>query len=280
MRQPEAYERFRGLHARPEGFVMPKAWDGASAVLLRQAGFAALGTSSLAIAFALGRLDGVAAVSREQAVANGALLAGVAGLPVNGDLEDGFGPDPQDCVDTVEAAIAAGLAGLGIEDTTARADQPIHDFDHAVARIRAAASVAKGRILLTGRTDNFLHGRPDLDDTIRRLVAFAEAGADVLYAPALPDLDAIRAVVRAVAPKPVNVLIGPASGPVPLADLIACGVKRVSLGGALYRRAMAGLAEAARTLATGDLGGTVRPALPGSAIATLLTAPVGPASAR
>ena len=280
MRQPEAYERFRGLHALPEGFVMPNAWDGASAVLLRQAGFAALGTSSLAIAFALGRLDGVAAVSREQAVANGALLAGVAGLPVNGDLEDGFGPDPQDCVDTVESAIAAGLAGLGIEDTTARADQPIHDFDHAVARIRAAASVAKGRILLTGRTDNFLHGRPDLDDTIRRLVAFAEAGADVLYAPALPDLDAIRAVVRAVAPKPVNVLIGPASGPVPLADLIACGVKRVSLGGALYRRAMAGLAEAARTLATGDLGGTVRPALPGSAIATLLTAPVGPASAR
>lgn len=271
MRQPEAYQRFKALHEAPEGFVMPNAWDGASAVLLRRAGFRALGTSSLAIAFGLGRLDGAAAVSRELALANGSLLADVSGLPVNGDLEDGFGPDPQDCADTVEAAIAAGLAGLGIEDTTARPERPIHDFDHAVARIRAAARAAKGRILLTGRTDNFLHGRPDLDDTIRRLVAFADAGADVLYAPGLPDLDAIRAVIRAVAPKPVNVLIGPASGPVPLADLLGCGAKRVSLGGALYRRAMAGLADAARSLAAGDMAGAVGPALPGREIAALLT---------
>jgi 2-methylisocitrate lyase-like PEP mutase family enzyme len=270
MRQPEAYERFKLLHEAPEGFVMPNAWDGASAVLLRQAGFLSLGTSSLAIAFAAGRLDGRAAVSRAEALANGTLLAEVAGLPVNGDLEDGYGPDPQDCVDTVEAAIAAGLAGLGIEDTTARADRPIHEFDHAVARVRAAARAARGRILLTARTDNFLHGRPDLDDTIRRLVAFAEAGADVLYAPALPDLDAVRAVIRAVAPRPVNVLIGPASGPVPLAELLACGVRRMSLGGALYRRAMAGLADAARELAAGDIAGAVRPALPGGAIAGLL----------
>jgi 2-methylisocitrate lyase-like PEP mutase family enzyme len=270
MRQSEAYERFRALHDAPRGFVMPNAWDGASAVLLKQAGFQALGTSSLAIAFAQGRLDGVAAVSREAACANGTLLAAVSGLPVNGDLEDGFGPDPQDCAETVEAAIAAGLAGLGIEDTTADPARPIHDFDHAVARMRAAAQAAKGRILLTGRTDNFLHGRPDLDDTIRRLVAFADAGADVLYAPALPDLDAIRAVVRAVAPKPVNVLIGPASGPVPLATLLDLGVKRVSLGGALYRRAMAGLADAANAMAAGDLAAAVGPALPGKAIAGLL----------
>lgn len=277
MRQPEAHERFRALHDAPRGFVMPNAWDGASAVLLRQAGFPALGTSSLAIAFALGRHDGVAAVSREIACANGGLLAAVSGLPVNGDLEDGFGPDPQDCVDTVEAAIAAGLAGLGIEDTTADPARPIHDFDHAVARVRAAARAAKGRILLTGRTDNFLHGRPDLDDTIRRLVAFADAGADVLYAPALPDLDAIRAVIRAVAPKPVNVLIGPASGPVPLDALLDLGVRRVSLGGVLYRRAMAGLDDAARALARGDVAAAVGPALPGKAIAALLS-PRGPAA--
>jgi 2-methylisocitrate lyase-like PEP mutase family enzyme len=270
MRQSDAHERFRALHEAPRGFVMPNAWDGASAVLLKQAGFPALGTSSLAIAFALGRLDGVAAVSREMACANGTLLAAVSGLPVNGDLEDGFGPDPRHCVETVEAAIAAGLAGLGIEDTTADPARPIHDFDHAVARVRAAARAAKGRILLTGRTDNFLHGRPDLDDTIRRLVAFADAGADVLYAPALPDLDAIRAVVRAVAPKPVNVLIGPASGPMPLATLLELGVKRVSLGGALYRRAMAGLANAAKAMAAGDLAAAVAPALPGKTIAALL----------
>lgn len=271
MRQVEAYERFRALHDAPRGFVMPNAWDGASAVLLREAGFAALGTSSLAIAFAAGRLDGVAAVSREAAVANGALLGHVSGLPVNGDLEDGYGPDPEDCVATVEAAIAAGLAGLGIEDTTARPERPIHDFDHAVARVAAAARAAKGRILLTGRTDNFLHGRPDLDDTIRRLVAFADAGADVLYAPALPDLDAVRAVVRAVSPKPVNVLIGPASGPVPLEVLLDAGVKRVSLGGALYRRALAGLADAARAMSAGDLAAAVGPALPGRTVAGWLS---------
>jgi 2-methylisocitrate lyase-like PEP mutase family enzyme len=277
MRQAEAYERFRALHEAPRGFVMPNAWDGASAVLLKQAGFPALGTSSLAIAFALGRLDGVAAVSRGIACANGTLLAQVSGLPVNGDLEDGFGPDPRDCVDTVEAAIAAGLAGLGIEDTTADPARPIHDFDHAVARVRAAARAAKGRILLTGRTDNFLHGRPDLDDTIRRLVAFADAGADVLYAPALPDLDAVRAVIRAVSPRPVNVLIGPADGPVPLDALLDLGVARVSLGGALYRRAMAGLADAAKAMAEGDLAAAIGPALPGRAIAALL-APGGRAA--
>jgi 2-methylisocitrate lyase-like PEP mutase family enzyme len=251
--QPAAYERFRALHLQLQAFVMPNAWDGASAVLLREAGFPALGTTSLGIAFALGRLDGVHAISLAQAVENGTLLGRVSGLPVNGDLEDGFGPDPEHCVATVEAAIAGGLAGLGIEDTTADPAEPIHGFDHAVARMRAAAAAAKGRIVLTGRTDNFLHGRPDLDDTIRRLVAFAEVGADVLYAPALPDMDAVRAVVRAVSPKPVNVLIGPRSGAVPLAELEAAGVRRVSLGGALYRRAMAAVKSAAAELRAGDL---------------------------
>jgi len=172
---------------------------------------------------------------------------------VNGDLEGGFGPDPADCAETVEAAIAGGLAGVGIEDTTADPARPIHDFDHAVARIRAAAAAARGRIVLTGRTDNFVHGRRDLDDTIRRLVAFAEAGADVLYAPGLPDMDAIRAVVRAVAPKPVNVLLGPRVRGIPLAELEAAGVRRVSVGGALYRKAMATVAAMGEALRNGDL---------------------------
>ena len=269
MNQQAVYERFRALHERPGAFIMPNAWDGASAVLLKRAGFEALGSSSIAIAFALGRQDGRHAVSREVAVSNAALLGDLTGLPVNGDLEDGFGPDPEDCALTVRAAIEAGLAGLGIEDTTADPDHPIHSFDAAVARVKAAAQAANGRILLTGRTDNFINGRPDLEDTIRRLVAFAEAGADVLFAPGLPDLEAIRKVVRAVAPKPVNVVVGPASGLVSLATLSEAGVRRVSLGGSLYRRAMAGLVESATALARGDIAAAVK-GVPSTEIARLL----------
>jgi 2-methylisocitrate lyase-like PEP mutase family enzyme len=263
----EHYEQFRALHERPGAFVMPNAWDGASAVLLKRAGFEALGSSSFAIAAAMGRQDGAHAVSLADSIANAALLSRVTGLPVNGDLEDGYGPTPEDCVATVEAAVAGGLAGLGIEDTTADPARPIHDFDAAVARVRAAALAARGRILLTARADNFLNGRPDLDDTIRRLTAFAEVGADVLYAPGLPDMATISAVVRAVAPKPVNVLIGPG---VQLAELAASGVRRVSLGAALYRRAMGGLVAAAEALRAGDLPAAVRGTVPGGDIVELL----------
>ena len=245
-----AYETFRDLHASI--FVMPNPWDGGSAVLLKREGFAALASTSAGLAFGLGYPDGAAALDRAVSIEHAAMLARLTGLPVNGDLEDGFGPSPEDCVATVEASIAAGLAGLGIEDTTADAAHPIHDFDHAVARVAAAARAAKGRVLLTGRTDNFLHGRPDLEDTIRRLVAFAEVGADVLYAPGLPDMASFEAVVRAVAPRPVNVMMGPRSGMVSLAVLEAAGVKRVSLGGALYRVAMGGLLGAARRLKAGE----------------------------
>jgi 2-methylisocitrate lyase-like PEP mutase family enzyme len=263
----EAYERFRALHEGKRAFVMPNAWDGASAALLARVGFEALGSTSLGLAFSLGRQDGRHAVTRDEAVAHAALLSRASGLPVNGDLEDGFGPTPEDCVATVEAAIAAGLAGLGIEDTTADPERPIWDFDAAVTRIAAAARAARGRIVLTGRTDNYLHGREDLDDTIARLTAFAQAGADVLYAPGLPDMDAIRAVVRAVAPKPVNVLIGPEE-PVALAELEAAGVRRVSVGGALYRSVMTSLANTARALRAGNLS-VVTGAIPGREIAAL-----------
>lgn len=267
--QTEMYERFRALHDGSSAFVMPNAWDGASAVLLKRAGFESLASTSLGLAFSLGRQDGSHAVSREEAIAHAGFLSRMSGLPVNGDLEDGFGARPVDCEATVQAAIGAGLAGLGIEDTTADPARPIHDFDAAVARVRAAAKVARGRIVLTGRTDNFINDRPDLDDTIRRLTAFAEAGADVLYAPGLPTMDAIVAVVRAVAPKPVNVLIGPEHGAASLAELSAAGVRRVSVGGALYRVAMSALAEAAASLRRGELT-AVRGAIPGSEIAALL----------
>jgi 2-methylisocitrate lyase-like PEP mutase family enzyme len=275
--QAASYERFLALHSAPGAFVMPNAWDGASAALLKQAGFQALGSTSLAIAFALGVHDGAAMVDRETALENARLLHRVTGLPVNGDLEDGFGPTPDDCAMTVEAAIAHGLAGLGIEDTTADPANPIHGFDDAVARIRAAARAARGRIVLTARTDNFLQGRPDLDDTIRRLTAFAEAGADVVYAPALPSLDAIEQVVRAVSPLPVNVLIGPADGPVPLARLEQAGVKRISVGGALYRRAMKELVSTAQALQRGDLAAATG-GVPSSEVAALLAEADGPPS--
>ncbi|HEY4243280.1 MAG TPA: isocitrate lyase/phosphoenolpyruvate mutase family protein [Kofleriaceae bacterium] len=251
MTQAELYERFRALHST--GFVMPNAWDGVSALLLKQAGFAALGTSSAALAASLGRLDGRHAVSRTEHLAHASLLGQISGLPVNGDFEDGYGENPAEVAETVEAAIAAGLAGIGVEDTSGDPANPIRDFDDAVARVRAAAKAAKGRIVLTARTDNFLQGRPDLDDTIKRLVAFADVGADVLYAPYPPTLDAAAAIVKAVAPKPVNLVIGVSSGVVPVADLLALGVKRISLGVGLYTRAMGALREAASQLAAGDL---------------------------
>lgn len=250
---PELYERFLALHQRAEGFVMPNAWDATSALLLAEAGFEALGTSSAALAASLGRLDGRHAVSRDEHIANAQLIGRTSALPVNGDFEDGYGDSPADVAATVEAAIAAGLAGIGIEDTTGDPDRPIRDFDDAVARVAAAARVARGRIVLTGRTDNFLQGRPDLEDTIRRLTAFAEAGADVLYAPYPPDMNAVVAIVKAVAPKPVNLVVGTMSGTLPVADVLSAGVKRISLGVALYTRVMGDLREAAQELARGDL---------------------------
>jgi 2-methylisocitrate lyase-like PEP mutase family enzyme len=253
MTQPELYARFKALHERAGGFVMPNPWDGVSALLCKEAGFEALGTSSAAIAFSLGRPDGAHRVTREEHLQNAVLIGKITDLPVNGDTEDGFGPTPADAVATVEAAIAAGLAGVAIEDTTGDPQRPIHAFDDAVERVRQAAKAADGRILLTGRTDNFLHGIDDLDDTINRLVAFAEVGADVLYAPYPKDMEAIQAIVKAVAPKPVNVVMGTASGAVPVAELQAAGVKRISLGAAGYTNAMATLRASLADAARGNL---------------------------
>jgi 2-methylisocitrate lyase-like PEP mutase family enzyme len=253
MNQQEKYHQFLALHGQAGGFIMPNAWDGLSALTLKNAGFEALGTSSAALAASMGRLDGRHSVSRQEHLAHAKLLTELTDLPVNGDFEDGYGDTPADVAATVEAAIAAGLAGIGIEDTSGDPDKPIRDFDDAVARIKAATKVAKGRIVLTGRTDNFIKGRPDLDDTIKRLQAFAEAGADVLFAPYPPDMDAVRKIVAAVAPKPVNLLVGTMSGTLPWADVQKAGVKRVSLGAAVYGNAMGSLQSAAAALSRGDL---------------------------
>ena len=251
----EKAERFRALHAAG-CFALPNAWDAGSARLMAGLGFQAVASTSAGLAFMLGRRDGEAAVSRGEALANARDLVRATALPVSADLEDGFGPAPEDVAATLRGAIEAGLCGCTIEDTTADPAAPIHGFDAAVARIGAAARAARAAphpFVLTARAENFLHGRPEMEDTIRRLVAYAEAGADCLYAPGLPDEDAIRAVVRAVAPKPVNVLIGPRDGALPLARLAALGVRRVSVGGALARAAYGAALEAGRALLAGDM---------------------------
>jgi 2-methylisocitrate lyase-like PEP mutase family enzyme len=249
----ELYERFMALHTREGGLVMPNAWDGLSALMLADAGFEAIATSSAALAFSLGRLDGRHEVTREEHLGHARLLGRLTGLPVNGDFEDGYGDTPEDVAATVEAAVESGLAGIGIEDTSGNPHQPIRGFDEAVSRVRSAVRAARGRIVVTGRTDNFIKGRPDLDDTIRRLTAFAEAGADVLYAPFPPSLDALRAIVTAVAPTPVNVLVSPADRVLTVAELQRAGVKRISLGPFLYASAMGALEQAAKALAAGDI---------------------------
>ncbi|MET7729328.1 isocitrate lyase/PEP mutase family protein [Streptomyces mirabilis] len=249
----ELYEQFMALHTRDGGLVMPNAWDGLSALMLADAGFEAIATSSAAIAATLGRLDGRHQVTREEHLEHARLLGRLTGLPVNGDFEDGYGDTPEDVAATVHASVASGLAGIGIEDTSGNPDQPIRDFDEAVDRVRSAVNAAKGRIVVTGRTDNFIQGRSDLDDTIRRLTAFAEAGADVLYAPFPPDRDALVAIVTAVAPTPVNVLVSPADKVLTVPELQKIGVKRISVGPMLYANAMGALEHATKALVAGDL---------------------------
>ncbi|WP_326836906.1 isocitrate lyase/phosphoenolpyruvate mutase family protein [Amycolatopsis rhabdoformis] len=250
--QHTRYEQFLELHRGTGPFIMPNAWDAPSALLFKEAGFKSIATSSAAFAATLGRLDGIHAVTRDTHLAHAALLTSASGLPINGDFEDGYGDTPEDVRATVDAAVARGLAGLGVEDTTGDSAHPIRGFDDAVRRIEAAAAAARGRIVLTGRTDNFLWGIADLDDTIRRLTAFAEAGADVLYAPNLPDLAAVRTVVEAVAPQPVNLLVSPSDG-VSLEELQAIGVRRISLGVDPYTHALDATRTAAAKLVKGDL---------------------------
>ena len=250
----EKAERFRALHAAG-CFVLPNAWDAGSARLLASLGPVAMATTSAGAAFTLGRRDG--AMGRADALKNAREILDATDLPTSADFEDGYGAAPEDCASVVREAAALGLAGCTIEDTTGDAAAPIHGFDAAVARVRAAVAAARTAphpFVLTARAENFLHGRPDLDDTLRRLVAFAEAGADCLYAPGLPDLDAIRKVVAAVAPRPVNVLLGPRSGLVPLEVLAAAGVRRVSMGGVIARAAYGQALEYGRALLAGDLG--------------------------
>jgi len=239
-------DRFRQLHDGPEPLVMPNPWDVGSARLLAHLGFRALATTSSGFAGSLGRLDG--RVTRDEALAHAAAIADATDLPVNGDLENGFGDAPEDVAATITGAIDAGLAGGSIEDYTGRRDEPIYERAAAVARVAAAAEAAHAgpvQFVLTARAENYLHDRADLADTIGRLQSFQEAGADVLYAPGLRDAGQVARVVREV-DQPVNVLLLP-GGPT-VAELAGAGVRRISVGGAFSYVAAGAVAAAAREL--------------------------------
>ena len=239
---------FRELHASG-CFVIPNPWDRGSARYLQGLGFKALATTSSGHAWSLGHADG--ALPRDAVLAHLREMVAATHLPVNADFESGFAADPQGVTESVRMAVEAGVAGVSIEDSTGDAAQPLFDIDVAVARMRAARAAidaAGGDTLLVGRAENFVAGRPDLDDTIARLRAYAAAGADCLYAPGIRSREQIAAVVAAVAPKPFNLLVGSTSE-LTLADIAALGVRRVSVGGALARAAWGGFMRAAKSIA-------------------------------
>jgi 2-methylisocitrate lyase-like PEP mutase family enzyme len=231
---------FKALHERFGIFVVPNPWDAGSAKMLASLGFAALATTSAGLAFSLGKPDGEGAVTREEALENARSIVAATDLPVSADLENGYGDDPDTCAETILLAAGAGLAGGSIEDATGRHEDPIYPFELSVERIRAAVKAARSLpfpFTLTARAENLIHGRPDLKDTILRLEAFADAGADVLFAPGLNTRVEIEAVVKALAPKPINVVLSTGIARLSLDELSALGVKRLSLGSAFARAA-------------------------------------------
>ena len=248
--QVEKGEAFRALHERDGAFIIPNPWDIGTARLLAHLGFEALATTSAGYAFSVGRPDST--VSREETLAHAAALVGATDLPVSADLENGFGDSPEAAAETIELAAAAGLAGGSIEDRSQgrSAGAGIYEIAHAADRIRAAAEVVRNlpfRFTLTARAENFIAGNPDLKDTIARLQAYQEAGADVLYAPGLASKDDIAAIVRAV-DRPINVVMGLKGTPFSRAELSALGVKRISVGGSLARAALGAFLRAAHEM--------------------------------
>lgn len=257
-------ERFRALHAGPQAFVIPNPWDAGSARMLALMGFEALATSSAGFSFSIARPDTQGEVSRAESLANAKAIVDAGNLPVSADLENGFGDSPEDCAETIRQAAAVGLVGGSIEDATGDASNPIYEAAHALARVKAAVAAARALpfpFTLTARAENFLHGRSDLADTIRRLQSFADAGADVLFAPGLQTREQIAAVVQAVAPKPINVLIGLAAT-LNLQQLSDLGVKRVSVGSAFARVAYGAMLRAAGEVRDAGTFGFVKDAAP------------------
>ena len=248
--QAQKAATFRALHGRDGAFIIPNPWDAGSAKLLTALGFEALATTSLGFASTLGRLDGAGAVSRREVLENCAAIAAATHLPVSADLENCYAHEPRAAAETIRLAAQAGVVGGSIEDASGDEKKPIYDFALAVERVHAAVAAARALpfgFVLTARAENYLHGRPDLDDTIRRLQAFEKAGADVLYAPGLKDLATIRSVVKAVT-RPVNVVMSSADPAITAEELAQAGVRRISVGGALCRLALASVLNAAREM--------------------------------
>jgi 2-methylisocitrate lyase-like PEP mutase family enzyme len=249
--QGEKGERFRALHERAGAFVIPNPWDAGTARMLAGLGFEALTTTSAGLAFTLGKRDGAGEVTREETLSNARAIAAATELPVAADLENGFGDSPEKAAETIRlAGEISGVVGGSIEDATDNPRKPIYDFQHAVERMAAAAQAARALpfpFVLVGRAENFLHGRPDLDDTIRRLQAFEAAGADVLYAPGITRLDDIRTLCASLK-KPLNVLVGMKGASFSVTRLAALGVRRISLGAALTRTALGAFLRAAREI--------------------------------
>ena len=238
--------RFQSLHQRKNPLLIPNPWDIGSARILAHLGFEAFATSSAASAAALGRRDGN--ITRDEAIAHARAIVSATDLPVSADLENGFSHEPSAVAETILLASRTGLVGASIEDSTGNKDKPLYDIGHATERITAAAEAARSLpfpFTLTARSENFRCGKANLDDTIQRLVAYEKAGADVLFAPALPDLAAVRAVCAAVS-KPVNFMVGIKGKSFTVAELTEAGVKRISFASSFYRAAMTGLANAAR----------------------------------
>ena len=247
--------RFRRLHEGPGVFVMPNPWDAGSARLLASLGYEALATSSAASAGVLGKRDGE--VTRDEAMAHVRAIVGATDLPLSADLEKGFGDAPADAAETIRLGAEAGLVGGSIEDATGDTARPLFEFNLAVERVAAAVEAARALpfpFTLTARTENFLRGNPDLDDTIRRLQAFERAGADVLFSPGLPDIESVRLVCQSLS-KPFNFMVGIKGKSFTVAALEAAGVRRISLATSLYRAAVAGLREAAQEVRQGGTFG-------------------------
>ncbi|MBS1936153.1 MAG: isocitrate lyase/phosphoenolpyruvate mutase family protein, partial [Bacteroidetes bacterium] len=249
--QEEKADYFKHLHEHKGIFIIPNAWDAGSAKILEQLGFAAIATTSAGLAFSLAKPDAARAISREENLANAKSIVDATTLPVSADLENGYGDEPETCAETILLAAERGLVGCTLEDATGLSNDPIYDFELSVKRVAAAAKAAKSLsfpFMLTARAENYLYGKPDLKDTVRRLEAFADAGADVLYAPGLKTKSEIETIVKAVAPKPVNFLFGPTDESITLTELEGIGVRRISIGSSLARAAYGAFIDAAKEI--------------------------------